>query len=70
MTDRIKGVIVTLDQDYREDDVEKIVSAIYQIKGVRSVKSLVSNLEQHIAEERVRHEIGQKLMAVLYPPTK
>lgn len=34
MTDRLKGFIVTLTTDIREDDAESIVQAIKMIKGV------------------------------------
>lgn len=67
MTDRLKGVVVTFEKDIREDDAEEILSAIRMVKGVLSVKPLVSNYEQHVAEERVRMELGQKLLKILYP---
>lgn len=67
MTDRLKGVIVTFEKDVREDDAEYILNAIRMIKGVLSVKELVSNYEQHIAEERVRHELREKIFEVLNP---
>jgi len=38
MTARVKGFRVTLEQDFREDDVEVIKSAIEMIKGVAHVE--------------------------------
>ncbi len=67
MTDRIKGVYVTFEKDIRDDDAEPILNAIRQIRGVLSVEAEVSNFNDHIARERVRRELGCKLMAVLYP---
>jgi len=67
MTDRLKGVIVTFKEDIREDDAEAILNAIQMVKGVLTVKPLISNYDQHIAEDRVRHEIYQKLFDVVYP---
>jgi hypothetical protein len=67
MTDRLKGVIVTFKEDIREDDAEAVLTAIKMVKGVLSVKPLVSNYEQHIAEERVRRELGDKIWKVLHP---
>lgn len=67
MTDRLKGFIVTLDHDIRVDDAQVLVDAIKLLRGVLSVKPLVSNIEDHIAHERAAHELGQKLWEVLYP---
>lgn len=67
MTDRLKGLTVTFEHDIRVDDAEAVISAIKMIKGVLSVDPLVSNHEQHIAEARVRHELGRKILKVIYP---
>lgn len=67
MTDRISAFIVTLDQDIREDDVEFILNAVRAIKHVQSVKPLVKSWENHVAQERVRQEIGEKLLKVIWP---
>jgi ATP sulfurylase len=67
MTDRLKGVIVTFQNDVREDDAEAILNAIRMIKGVLSAKPLVSDVNQHMAEQRVRQELGEKLWKVIYP---
>lgn len=63
MTERIKGLVVTLDQDYREDDVESIVQAICMVKGVAHVALEVANLEDHFARMRVRRELANELGA-------
>jgi hypothetical protein len=67
MTERLKAVIVTFEKNVRVDDAEPIMKAIEHIKGVLTVKPIVADINQDIAEERVRLEIGKKLMAVLYP---
>lgn len=67
MTDRLKGVVVTFEQDIRDDDAESTLEAIRHIRGVLSVKPLVSGPEQGMAEDRVRHEIYGKLLDVIYP---
>jgi len=65
MTDRIKGFYVTLDKDYRDDDVETIKNAILMIKGVISVKESIVDSDDHINRERIRQELIQKLWDVL-----
>ena len=67
MTDRIHSLTIVLDKNYRDDDVESIVNAIKMIRGVLSVSLYVSNLDSHMAEERAKHELGQKLMKIIYP---
>lgn len=70
MTTRHAGYIVTLDRDIREDDAAPILAAIKLLKGVVSVKPIIASLEQHLAEERVKLDLGQKLLAVVYPEKK
>ena len=62
MTDRIKGFTVTLDRDIRIDDVEQILNAVRMISGVASVKTVVTNIDDHMARERVKSEIREKLL--------
>ena len=61
MTDRVKGLIVTLDRDIRIDDVEHAVNAVKMIKGVSSVQLSISTPEDHMARARVMSEIRDKL---------
>lgn len=68
MTDRLNALTVVLDRDVRTDDAAALIAAIGMIKGVASVVPHVADLEDHIAHERVRRELGEKLIAVLYPP--
>lgn len=70
MTDRYFALTVALEADIREDDAEHLLAAILMLRGVRAVEPLVSNPELWTAEQRVRHELGQKLFAALYPKEK
>lgn len=67
MTDRFNALTVVLEADIREDEAEATMNAIRQIRGVVSVTGNVTNISDHIAEERVRHELFRKLLAVLRP---
>lgn len=67
MTDRYNAVTVVLDRDYRTDDAEAILTALRQIRGVLSVEPNVADISDHVADQRVRHELGQKLLDVLHP---
>ncbi len=65
MTDRIKGLVVGLDQDYREDDVQAIVDAIKMVKGVASVEQSVATVDDYLNRERVRQELVGKVFEAL-----
>jgi hypothetical protein len=58
MTDRLKGVYVTFDQDIREDDAEKLIEAIFMIRHVVDVTPLVADHVDHMARQRVRSELA------------
>lgn len=65
MTDRIKGLVVTLDSDYREDDVQQIIDAISMIKGVLIVDKNVTDVNDHINRSRIRSELINDLFETL-----
>lgn len=64
MTDRISGYIVTLKDDIRDDDAEQITNAIKMVKNVLTVEPIVSDIQTHIAYQRVKHEMVKKLYDV------
>ena len=61
MTDRVRHLTVTLNEDTRVDDLEAIVTAIRLIRGVGSVEHHVVQLQDQLAREAVRAEIQHKL---------
>lgn len=66
MTDRIKGLTVTLGRDIRDDDAECIISAIQMIKGVLSVASHIEDANHHFAVETAKHEMRDRFQQILY----
>lgn len=68
MTDRITALTVVLRHDIREDDVEHLIEAIKQFRNVGSVTAHVSNLTQHVAEQRAIMDLGQRIIDQIYPP--
>ena len=65
MTDRINALVVVLEKDTREDDVQALAEAIAMFQGVLSVKVCVADLASHVAYERARRELTDKLWAAL-----
>jgi hypothetical protein len=65
MTDRVKGVTVSLDEDVRTDEIEPLLNAIRQIRGVSDVAVVTSRMDDWLARSRVRSELA-KDFAELY----
>lgn len=64
MTDRIKGLTVALDRDFRDDDVQAIVDAILMVRGVKSVTKSVVEMSDYTARIRVASELQSKVLEV------
>jgi len=67
MTDRYNALTVVLEKDIRSDDAEHLINAIRYLRNVAKVTPHVSDIDSHVAEARVRQELGEKLWEVLYP---
>jgi len=67
VTDRVHSLTVVLDRDFRDDDVEVIVSAIHLIRGVLRVDTHVSEIGDHMAESRAIEHWRRKLVDLLWP---
>ncbi len=67
MTTRLKGLTVAFDHDVREDDAEAIISAIRMLRGVLDVAPVEASSDDWVVQQRVRHELGSKLLDVVYP---
>lgn len=70
MTDRLKGLVVTLERDIREDDAEAIMQAIRQLRGVEAVEPRKADIDDQMNRSRIKGEIGRKLFAALDEDTK
>lgn len=65
MTDRIKGLTVVLDRDYRTDDVDAIVNAILMVRGVARVEKSVANYEDYMNRSRVHDVLAKRIWDAL-----
>lgn len=61
MTDRVRMLTITLDKDYRDDDVESIISAIRHIKGVALVDAKVVDVGEMMARNAIRADVEARL---------
>jgi len=73
VTDRIRTLTVTvfLDEDYRDDDVQNIVSAIGMIRGVEAATTHVVTgsdmMNRETVRAEIRREVAEALANVLVP---
>ena len=66
MSDRVKGLTVVLDKDYKDEDAEQIIRAIQMIKGVESITTEIVNSDDYMNRERVKSELRDKIFHLLY----
>ncbi|MFA7218937.1 MAG: hypothetical protein WC119_00230 [Synergistaceae bacterium] len=67
MTDRIKGLTVTI-ENMREDDAENIINAVRMIKGVVDVNAHVADMDHYMAVETVRHQMRMQILDIIIRP--
>lgn len=68
MTTHIKALIVILDGDPREDDVQPLIEAIRQLRGVLDVTTHAGGVDAQWAKENAKNELIRKLWEVLHSP--
>lgn len=66
MSDRIKGLTVTLRPNMREDDAQCVINAIKMLNGVIDVKAHVANLDHNFAVTTAKRDLQQKLRDILW----
>lgn len=62
MTNRIKGLVVTLKDDIRIDDLEPLIRAISLFTDVIYVEPVIGNNDDRMNRQRVRIELETKLL--------
>lgn len=65
MTNRINRLTVVLETDVRDDDIQALVAAVGQFRGVASVDLNVADPASHTALMRARYELREKLWEAL-----
>lgn len=67
MSDRYKGLIITLEKDFKDEDAKEIMTAIAMVKGVLKVSPSVANVDDHLNRMRIKHEIEGRIWNALRP---
>jgi hypothetical protein len=66
MSDKFKGLIVTLDADYQQEDVRNIMQAISMMKKVVDVSPSVVTMDDYMNRTRIKIEISEKLTSSIH----
>lgn len=64
---RTKGFVVALKDNLRSEEMEKLKAAIEWFNGVLTVETIEATSDDWIVEQRVRSELGDKIIGVIYP---
>lgn len=68
---RHQYLTVLFEVDIQHESAQAVADAIRLLRGVQAVEvGKPVDLEDHLARERVRTELGQQLLDVVYPPRK
>jgi hypothetical protein len=67
MSDQYKGILVTFDGSLSEKHAKAVATALELFQGVIKVELIKSNFDDAIIQNQVRHELGQKLLDIIYP---
>lgn len=65
MSNKVKGLVVTLEGDLHEDYAERIIDAIKTIKGVLDAKAVDVDIHDHINRTRIKYEYKEILLNTL-----
>jgi len=65
MADRMKGFVVTFEEDLKGEQLEQVKNALLQIKGVITVDPVVTRIDDLMNRQRIRYELSTKLWQVL-----
>lgn len=69
MSDRIKGLTVTLEADYRDDNAAPVIEAIRLLRGVIDVVPEVADAHHYMAVVQARNILRKKLWDALESET-
>jgi hypothetical protein len=65
LSDKYSGLFLVLDKDMNAGELERLISAVKQLKGVLGVAPHASNPDTLIVEKRVRDRLAKNIWHVL-----
>jgi hypothetical protein len=70
MTDRLKGVLITFEKNYRDDDCENTIEALKMIKGVLTVKPYITGMEDYMLYQKGHFDARREMFDFLQEEPK
>lgn len=70
MSDRYNGFAVVLEKNLKDEDAERTINAIKQIKGVLTVKPNIGSFDEITAAARVKADLARRMWDVIYSEEK
>lgn len=70
MPDRSSSILVTLDESYRDDDLEELKNAISLFMGVLKVELVNDTCEDFIKKQTMKNQVQIELVKALYKIVK
>jgi hypothetical protein len=61
MTQRVKGFVITLVDDYRDEDADAVLMAMRMVKGVQPVEPITANPDDQVIYSRFSQEVVRDL---------
>lgn len=66
MAERFSGLVITLEDDARDQDLEPLISAVSQLRGVLDVRPITSRPGlEFVLAQRLKARLRERLLAVL-----
>jgi len=66
MSDRVNGLVITLEKDIRLDDMELLMQSIRFMRGVANVEANVVNSSDWINQQRIKCELKEKMYKFIH----
>lgn len=65
MAEKVKGFIVTLQNDIRQSEAEAVGQLLTHIQGVISVDTIEGDVKDIIIKQKITHEVREKLYKII-----
>jgi hypothetical protein len=62
----VKGYVITLENDVKNERADYVLNALRMVKGVASVEPIQANPSDFVIEQRLRLELLKKITEVIY----
>jgi hypothetical protein len=65
MAEKVKGFVVTLQNDISKSNAEAVAQLLTHIQGVISVDPIEGDFKDIIIQQRIAHEVREKLYKII-----